>query len=141
VFGQGELEVALRQLIAARGLGDRIRLAGFHANPWQYIAQADVFLLTSRYEGFGNVLIEAMACGIPVIATSSPGTMDIVSDEVDGVLVGAHTPRAVADALTRVLGDAALRARLKAGAAASAEKFGLPQTIARYDAVMREALA
>lgn len=141
ILGQGEREGALRQLIAARGLDGSVRLAGFQPNPWKYIARADLFLLTSRYEGFGNVLIEAMACGVPVIATVSPGTADIVTDGVDGVLVGAHTPRAVADALSRVLGDPDHHVRLRAGASASAEKFGLPQAVARYDRVISEAIA
>ena len=55
------------------GLGECVHLCGFHVNPWKYIARADVFALTSRYEGFGNVLVEAMACGVPVVATSSAG--------------------------------------------------------------------
>ena len=57
-----------------RGLDASIILCGFQKNPWKYIARADVFALSSRYEGFGNVLIEAMACGVPVVATSSAGT-------------------------------------------------------------------
>jgi len=55
-----------------------------------------VFALTSRYEGFGNVLVEAMACGVPVVATSSPGTREIVSVGDDGLLVERHEPAAVA---------------------------------------------
>ena len=141
ILGQGELETSLRQLISARGLADAVRLAGFQANPWKYIARADAFLLTSRYEGFGNVLIEAMACGVPVLATASPGTADIVHDDVDGVLVQAHTANAVADALARVLGNVDLLSRLTAGASRSAEKFGLPMAVARYDSVLMEALA
>jgi len=141
ILGQGELEGQLRQLIAARGLTDSVRLAGFQSNPWKYIARADVFLLTSRYEGFGNVLIEAMACGVPVVATVSPGTADIVHDGVDGLLIATHTPRAIADALMRVLGDADYRAKLRSNAKTSAERFGLPEAVARYDRVMTEVLA
>ena len=141
ILGQGELEPSIRQQIDRRGLSSAVRLLGFHANPWKFIAQADVFALTSRYEGFGNVLIEAMACGVPVVATASPGTRDIVTNGVDGLLVDAHTPAAMADALLRVLGDDAYRQRLRLGAAASAEKFGLQTAVARYDAVLSELLA
>ncbi|HET6957301.1 MAG TPA: glycosyltransferase, partial [Vicinamibacterales bacterium] len=73
ILGQGEREAGMRDQIERLGLGDAVVLCGFQKNPWKYIARADLFALTSRYEGFGNVLIEAMACGVPVVATSSPG--------------------------------------------------------------------
>ena len=141
ILGQGELESELRQLIFARGLSGAVSLAGFQANPWNYIAQADVFLLTSRYEGFGNVLIEAMACGVPVIATASAGTRDIVQHGSDGLLIEAHTAAAVADVLHKLLSDRAQLERLRAGASRATEKFGLSSTVARYDAALREVIA
>jgi len=141
ILGQGELEGALRQLIAARGLGDAVSLAGFQANPWKYIARADVFLLTSRYEGFGNVLIEAMACGVPVVATASAGTRAIVEPGINGRLVESHTPAALADALLGILSDRARLQQLRATTPPSTIKFGLPATVARYDTMLREALA
>lgn len=133
ILGQGELEPALRQLIAARGLSNAVSLAGFQSNPWSYIARADVFLLTSRYEGFGNVLIEAMACGVPVVATASPGTRDIVTNGVDGFLVEPHTADRVAAALRRVLSDAGVRGAMGEAAIDAAERFAAPHVIERYD--------
>ena len=141
ILGQGDLERSLRQLIAARGLGDAVTLAGFQSNPWKYVAQADLFLLTSHYEGFGNVLIEAMACGVPVVATASAGTRDIVQHGSNGMLVESHTPAAVADALDKILGNPALLQRLRVGARTSTTTYGLPATVARYDAMMGEVLA
>jgi len=141
ILGQGEQEARLRQLIAAHGLEDSVHLVGFKKNPWKYIARADVFALTSRYEGFGNVLVEAMACGVPVVATASPGTREIVTDTVDGVLVEPHTPAAMAAALERVLTEDLLRNRLAAGARDSAKRFALTLVARRYDAVLMEALA
>jgi glycosyltransferase involved in cell wall biosynthesis len=140
ILGQGEREGALRQRIADRGLTNVVTLLGFQPNPWKFIARADAFVLTSRYEGFGNVLIEAMACGVPVVATASPGTIDIVTPDVDGVLVESHDADSVAAAMRRVL-DPPTRARLADGARRSAVKFGLPMAIERYDAVLREVLA
>jgi len=141
ILGQGELDVEVRQLIAASGLSGSVSLAGFQANPWKYIAKADVFLLTSRYEGFGNVLIEAMALAVPVVATASAGTRDIVDHGVDGLLVDSHTPEAVAAALRRVLENRDLRASLSSQAAASAEQFSAPRVIARYDQVLKQVAA
>jgi glycosyltransferase involved in cell wall biosynthesis len=133
ILGQGDREASLRALVSARGLDEVVEFAGFQENPWRFIARAAVFALTSRYEGFGNVLIEAAACGVPLVATASPGTRDIVRDDVDGLLVEAHAPRAVADALLRVLDDDVLRARLAANAADGAERFSLARVTARYD--------
>jgi glycosyltransferase involved in cell wall biosynthesis len=141
ILGSGELEGALRQRIAERKLEADVVLCGFQENPWKYIARADVFVLTSRYEGFGNVLVEAMACGVPVVATSSPGTREIVSDGVDGLLVDRHEAAAVAAALERLLTDEALHPRLSAGALASAERFSLPVIAAAYDRALGAALA
>jgi len=105
------------------------------------IARADVFALTSRYEGFGNVLVEAMACGVPVVATSSAGTRDIVHDGVDGLLVDRHEPAAVAAALERVLTDETLHRRLAAGALSTAQRFAVAAIALEYDRVLSEALA
>lgn len=141
ILGQGPLETSLRQYAAARGLEHAVIFCGFQSNPWKYIARADVFALTSRYEGFGNVMAEAMACGVPVVATTSQGTRDIVRDGVDGFLVDAHEPAAVAVALERVLSDAALRQRLSAGARGGAARFALPAIVEAYGRALDGVLA
>jgi glycosyltransferase involved in cell wall biosynthesis len=133
ILGQGELEADLRQRIAAAGLEGDVTLCGFQANPWKYMARADVFALTSRYEGFGNVLVEAMACGTPVVATASPGTRAIVESGENGILVEEHDARAVADALTRVLSADTLRERLRAGARVRARQFAVAPVTDAYD--------
>ncbi len=136
ILGEGEREGALREQIARLGLDDAVVLCGFQRNPWKYIARADVFALSSRYEGFGNVLVEAMACGVPVVATASPGTREIVAVGADGLLVDRHEPDALAAALQRVLLDASLRERLSQGARANAQRFALPAIAAAYDQVL-----
>ena len=141
ILGQGDQEASLRARVLGHGLEDRVHLLGFQANPWRYLAHADVFVLTSRYEGFGNVLIEAMACGVPVVATASPGTREIIDDGVNGVLVEAHTPEAVAAALERLLTDPGTRARLVEGARTSVRQYALPTIAGEYDALFRELAA
>jgi glycosyltransferase involved in cell wall biosynthesis len=133
ILGQGELDGALRQLIAARGLGESVSLAGFQANPWKFIARAAAFLLTSHYEGFGNVLVEAMACGVPVVATASAGTRDIIGHQVDGLLVELHTADQVAAALSRILTNRDLRLSMSLAAKTSAERFSASRVIDQYD--------
>jgi glycosyltransferase involved in cell wall biosynthesis len=141
ILGQGDQEPALRELIEQRGLGDAVHLCGFHVNPWKYIARADVFVLTSRYEGFGNVLVEAMACGVPVVATSTAGTREIVSVGEDGFLVDRHEPAAVAAALERVLTDSGLRQRMSDAARRHAQRYRADVIALQYDRVFAEALA
>jgi glycosyltransferase involved in cell wall biosynthesis len=141
ILGTGDREASLRALVAEKQMERVVTFAGFQRNPWRYIGRADVFALSSRYEGFGNVIVEAMACGVPVVTTSSPGTREIVTDGVDGLLVDRHEPQALADALARVLEEPGLRARLAAEARRSARRFALPIVAARYDGVFREVLA
>jgi glycosyltransferase involved in cell wall biosynthesis len=140
ILGQGDREAAMRERIALLGLDGAVVLCGFQQNPWKYIARADVFALTSRYEGFGNVLVEAMGCGVPVVATASPGTREIVTDGSDGLLVDRHEPDAVAASLERVLTDAALRQHLATGARRGAARFALPAIATAYDGLLHRML-
>ena len=72
MIGDGELRCSIKELIDDLSLNDKVFLAGFQDNPFMYIAQSDIFVLPSFYEGFPNTLVEAMACGTPVIATDCP---------------------------------------------------------------------
>src|SRR5262252_2824837 len=141
VLGDGERGPAIREHAQRLGIGDAVVFAGFQRNPWKFIAQADVFALSSRYEGFGNVLIEAMACGVPVVATSSPGTRDIVAGGVNGLLVEKHQPAELAAALERLLTDSAMRSRMAIAARQAAERFALPAIAAEYGRVLGEVIA
>lgn len=140
ILGDGVERVALEQLAATSGVASLVRFLGFQKNPWRFIARADVFVLTSTYEGFGNVLIEAMACGTPVVATRSPGTIEIIEHESNGLLVD-HEPGAVAGAISRLLGDAALRASLVARAYESVGHYATPRVAARYEQLFLELAA
>ena len=137
ILGEGAEREHLEQIAEKPPLAGRVKFLGFQANPWALMAQGDVFVLTSKYEGFGNVLIEAMACGIPVIATRSPGTVEIIADEVNGLLV-THDPHAVAAAITRILNDRALRSRLVAQGRRDMERYALPRVAERYDRLFQE---
>src|SRR5262245_15867511 len=141
ILGDGDREASLRQLIHDRGLDDSAHLCGFRANPWSYIARADVFALTSRYEGFGNVIVEAMACGVPVVATTSPGTSEILTTGANGLLVDGHAPAAFAAALAAVIDDDALRRTMAEGARRHAERYRTESIALAYDRALTEALA
>ena len=96
-----------------------------------------VLVLTSAYEGFGNVLIEAMACGTPVVATRSPGTAEIVTHGANGLLVD-HEPQAVVAAIAELLNNRPYRDRLVAQATADVRHYALPRVAERYEQLFQE---
>lgn len=89
VLGEGPLRPALEQLAQQRGVADHVRFAGFQKNPYPFFAQADAFVLSSRYEGLPNVVLEALACGTPVIAMPCPGGLTEIAELTGGVLLAS----------------------------------------------------
>ncbi|MCB1355364.1 MAG: glycosyltransferase family 4 protein [Maritimibacter sp.] len=137
IFGSGRMQTELTDQIDARGLGARIALAGQTDQPGAWVTGAGAFVLSSRYEGFPNVLAEAMSAGLPVVAFDCPfGPGEIVTDGVDGLLVPDGDVAALADALRRLLSDPALQARLGAAARETAETYAVPKVAARWDALL-----
>jgi glycosyltransferase involved in cell wall biosynthesis len=121
ILGSGPLQDTLRALAVDLGVQDAVDFLGFQDNPLPYFRHADAFVLSSYAEGFGNVLVEAMGCGTPVIATNCEhGPAEILDDGRYGVLVEPRNAQALADAMGRVSELAALwpAALLKARAAA-----------------------
>lgn len=103
LLGQGPEEPALRAMAAELGIADRVIFAGFHADPAPFYATADLFVLSSDYEGFGNVIVEALSFGLPVVSTDCPaGPAEILENGRYGRL----TPVGDAPALTRAMNDA-----------------------------------
>lgn len=104
LLGDGALRPDLEEQVSRLGIGDDVSLPGFVANPYPSMAAADVFVLSSRWEGSPGVLIEAMSCGTPVIATDCPsGPRQILDGGRYGRLVRQSDPAALADALVDAL--------------------------------------
>jgi glycosyltransferase involved in cell wall biosynthesis len=113
IIGEGEQRQILEKQIQHLDLTNCVRLLGFQANPFQYMKVADVFVLSSIYEGFGNVIVEAMACAVPVVATNCPyGPAEIIKDNVNGVLVPPANSEALSHAIIRVLSNATFKQQL-----------------------------
>jgi len=110
--GSGELEGALRAQADELGLSDRVRFLGWVSDQGRLFAAADICVIPSRSEPFGNVVVEAWVSGCPLVATRSEGPGLIVTDGVDGLLVPLEDPSALAAAIQRLIEDPALRARL-----------------------------
>jgi len=106
IIGEGEAREDLESLIHNLGLEGAVSLPGFVKNPYDFMRAADVFVLSSRWEGFGNVLVEAMACGTPVVSTDCPnGPAEILEEGKWGRLVPVADDKALAQAIIQTLDD------------------------------------
>ncbi len=142
VVGDGPDRALVQRLAAASPAADRITLAGFveHRRVPAVLASLDVLVLPSAYEEMGSVLTEAMAAGLPVVASDVGGIPEVVRHGVTGLLVPPGDVDALAAALDRVAGEPGLRARLAAGARARSADYGWPALSARVLAVYDRAL-
>jgi glycosyltransferase involved in cell wall biosynthesis len=106
LLGDGELRRHFESLAQRLGIEDKILMPGFYKNPFPFYESADLFVLSSDYEGFGNVLVEAMACGTPVVSTNCmSGPAEILQGEAYGRLVPVRDETAMANAIQQSLGQ------------------------------------
>ena len=132
VVGEGHDRDAIKQL--PNGARDRVVMVGSvpHERLPPYYSGADVYVSPALgQESFGMVLVEAMAAGVPVVATNIPGYREVIRPDVDGVLVPPGDPVALAEAVRRVLSDPSLATRLSEAGLARAERY-------RWDVVVEE---
>lgn len=143
LLGGGLLRGELERLIADRGLATYCQFLGEEANGMNVISAIDVLVLPSiANEDFPNVVLEAMGVGKPVIASRIAGTPEQVEDGCTGLLVPPNDVTALADAMSRLQGDAALRATMgEAGRCRYEERFTARASVARYMACYRSLLA
>jgi glycosyltransferase involved in cell wall biosynthesis len=148
IVGKGPLEPSLRELIRSLGVERRVELAGPvpRERLLELYPRAAVFAAPCVVAGDGNrdglptVLVEAMACGVPVVATPVTGIPELVEDEVTGLLVPEHDAEALAAALARILQDAQLAKRLATAARARIESgFDLTRNVASLRALFEQA--
>lgn len=111
IYGEGPERAALAELAAVKGLAQRISFPGVTKDVPGVLRQASLFVLPSRYEGYPNALVEALACGLPIVATDCPGaTAEILKDGLHGLLVPAGDVPALARALDTMMSSPELRA-------------------------------
>ena len=133
ILGKGSRLGELHRLAATLGVGEYVRFIGFVANPYAWMARAELIVQPSRWEGFPTVAAEAQACGTPLLLTDCAfGTRDIVQHGVNGELVPVDDVPALAAAMARLIGDPALRARLAAAAQEHVKRFNIDAMVASY---------
>jgi glycosyltransferase involved in cell wall biosynthesis len=139
--GRGPLEAELRASVRELGLDDCFELLGHRRDAVQVMSAFDVFCLPSRHEGLPVVLMEALALGLPIVATDVGGVAELVTDGDDAVLVPASEPARLAAELIALALDPPRRAAMAARARARGELLDAPGSVRTVEAVYREIVA
>ena len=133
IAGSGPLEDELKALAARLGVSERVRFLGWRADASALYRAADACLFPSRFEPLGNVVIQAWAHGLPIVAAASQGPADLITDGVDGLLVALNDDMALAAAANRLIVEPGLGARLaQAGTERLAGEFSKARIIAEW---------
>ncbi len=142
VVGDGPMLGRAREAARRLGIESAVRFTGTRLDVPELLSAFDVFAMSSREEGLGITLIEAMAAGLPVVATAAGGIPEIVQNELTGYLVPPGDPRRLADALLDVLADPARARRMGAeGRKRAEQQFGLSRMIGAYEQLYAELAA
>jgi len=129
----------LERLMASEGVAEHIHFLGYSDNSAEFLAQVDLFLLSSISEGFSISTIEALATGLPAVVTRCGGPEEIVTEDIDGLMVPPGDPAALAEGLKTLLGDRPRAQRLAdAGRASVGERFGMEAMLSKYIALYTE---
>jgi glycosyltransferase involved in cell wall biosynthesis len=140
IYGEGQLHPQLERQIQTLGMTGRVTLAGVRKTLWEEMARSDVFVMTSRLEGFPNVLLEAMALGLPCVVFDCPsGPNEITCNGEDAMLVTLNDLQGLTAALATVMGDAPLRIALGSRARESVvRRFSLATVLNKWDELFKE---
>jgi glycosyltransferase involved in cell wall biosynthesis len=139
IVGGGPLEGELKSLVESLGLSESVHFLGFRSDVAQLLPLFDVFVLSSTEEGISLTLIEAMAAGLPIVATRVGGNPEVVVEGETGVLIEAGQPEALASALESLLGDPDRRTRMGLrGREVATQRFDIKRLIDEYQAIYTE---
>ncbi|WP_062199785.1 glycosyltransferase [Massilibacterium senegalense] len=134
ILGDGPEKENLRKLAKDLSVENSVHLLGFVSNPYKYLEKADMFVLSSRYEGLPTVLIEAMALGKCTVATNCPtGPKEIVENEKSGLLVYPGSSEAIAEGIAKIISNPALQKMLQLESKKRAEFFSVEHIIPKIE--------
>lgn len=141
IAGKDELDGAMQELAKQLGIEDRVRFLGYRSDVPDLLEEADIYLLTSKWEGFGLAVAEAMAASLPVVCSDVPGVREVVSsgDSPGGaLLVDPESPEVIAKALATLLDNPALRRDMGERSREMAQQYDIERTVERYLYLYRE---
>lgn len=139
ILGEGTLRLDLMLLCQQLDIKDRVSFPGREKNIYQKLQNADIFVMSSRFEGFPNALCEAMACGLPVISADCPyGPREIIRDGIDGLLVPSENVLELASAMGQLMNDATQRNYLAQRATEITERFGVEKIMKQWEDMLRQ---
>jgi glycosyltransferase involved in cell wall biosynthesis len=137
IFGEGSERASLEALSARLGIDDAVSLPGLTARPGAWIEAGDIMVLSSRYEGFPNVVAEATVSGLPVVSFDCPyGPRELIADGENGLLVPEGNVDALAEAISRLANDPELRRKMRAGALLNRARLSETAVMRLWDRVI-----
>ena len=138
ILGEGREEANLRKLSGELGVADDVIFLGYKDNPYKYMKHATILVVPSLYEGFSLIIVEAMACGVPVIATRSyAGIEDIIEHEKSGLLVPADDQKSLGEAMCSLLKNPEERQLLVSHAAKKLRNYASQDIVQHYKTILQ----
>jgi glycosyltransferase involved in cell wall biosynthesis len=140
ILGEGEEKENLKKICRNINIQDSVDFLEFQSNPYKYFSKASVFAASSLREGFSNIIVEAMACGLPVVSTNSTGPKEIINNGKNGILVPAGDSISLAKGILSVLNNLDLSKRLSEEGKIRAQDFTIEKSIREYEKLFQELL-
>lgn len=139
IYGDGPQRNELEKLISDLQLGEHVFLKGYSSNVGASISESSIFVLSSIFEGFALVIVEAMTCGVPVVSYACPcGPKDIIDDGVDGFLVSVNDEQSLADRICQLIKNEELRKKMGTAALEKAKKYEVDNIVNQWMDLFRE---
>lgn len=136
ILGKGELEGELKTLVHSLQLDENVEFMGFQSNPYEILAQGDLFVLSSGWEGFGHVIVEAMVAGVPVVSTNCDyGPGEIITDGYNGVLSPVGDEKELAEHILEVVKDKEKMEQFSVRGKERAQDFSIEKIVTQYETI------
>lgn len=136
ILGKGELEKNLKDLVHSLQLDENVEFMGFQSNPYGILAQGDLFVLSSGWEGFGHVIVEAMVAGVPVVSTNCDyGPGEIITDGYNGILSPVGDETKLAEHILEIITDKEKMQQLSEHGRERAQDFSIEKIVTQYETI------